>query len=364
VPNVAVRPTTLLCAVVSFALLLTSLPGPARSLAKRAANLVSESLHLENIKVGDSPLAIAVNRQGTIAYVADEDSNAVSVVNLKRDRVVATIPTGPNPVSVALLPDGNELFVATLDGLDVINTLKDQVTQRVEVGDATFGVAVSPNGAYAYVTAVDHPQKVQQSPNGLSSAGVSIVATSNDRVIGIVGTINDPNNIVVSPNGRDLYLDSESGNDRSFLQVIALASKKVVATINQPGYQVSAIAADPGGSSVYETADQANLKITVRVLSTTTNRLTNEISTPDPALSLAFSPKGNEVYLCDGNGTALTVLDTASRQVLATLPLRSPPIGYAPVAVALSPNGRHAFVVHDDLLGTTPGYVSVVDLPA
>jgi YVTN family beta-propeller protein len=333
-------------------------------LATRLITLESASAPVENITVGDSPIGIALNRQGTIAYVADEDSNAVSVVDLKGDRVVATISTGPTPLGVALSPNGNELYVATMAGLDVISTLKDRVTRTVEVGDGSSGVAISPNGAYAYVTAFDHPQNVQPSPSGPSAGGVSIVETSNDRVVGIVGTISAPENIVVSPNGRYVYLDSAWGDGRSFLQVVAVASKKVVATIDQPGYQVSDIAIDPDGSMLYETADQANLKVTVRVLSPSTNRLVGEAFTPNPALSLAFNPKGNEVFLCDGNGTALTVLDPATRQVLETVPLTAAPIGYAPVAIALSPSGRQAFVVHDDLLGIEPGYLNVVNLPA
>src|SRR5438128_5291975 len=47
----------------------------------------------------------------TRAYVTNESSNTVSVIDTATNTVVATIPVGPVPVGVAITPDGTRAYV-------------------------------------------------------------------------------------------------------------------------------------------------------------------------------------------------------------------------------------------------------------
>jgi serine/threonine-protein kinase len=38
------------------------------------------------------------------------------VINARTNQVTATIPTGANPTSIAVLPNGRQAFVSNLDG--------------------------------------------------------------------------------------------------------------------------------------------------------------------------------------------------------------------------------------------------------
>ena len=46
------------------------------------------------------------------AYIANEDSNDISVINAATSQVTATIPTGATPSSIAVLANGRQAYVS------------------------------------------------------------------------------------------------------------------------------------------------------------------------------------------------------------------------------------------------------------
>src|SRR5262249_58444694 len=64
------------------------------------------------IGVGEEPRCVAVHPTDLAAYVTNGISGTVSVVDLVRGRVAATIPGFTEPRGCALTPDGSLLYVA------------------------------------------------------------------------------------------------------------------------------------------------------------------------------------------------------------------------------------------------------------
>jgi YVTN family beta-propeller protein len=96
------------------------------------------------------------------AYVANHDSNNVSVIDTATNKVVATIPVGHSPNGIAVTPDGKRVyvtndndFVSGLSVIAVIDTSINRVVARISLGDVipvgTAGIAMSPNGKSVYV---------------------------------------------------------------------------------------------------------------------------------------------------------------------------------------------------------------------
>ncbi len=54
------------------------------------------------VAVGTNPQGVAVNPAGTRAYVANFDSNSVSVIDTATNTVVATVAVGIGPIGVAV----------------------------------------------------------------------------------------------------------------------------------------------------------------------------------------------------------------------------------------------------------------------
>src|SRR6185503_20049474 len=76
------------------------------------------------IDVGSNPIAVGMSADGTLAYVANLNSNNLSVIDTESDQVIGTVNGGPTPRDVDATPDGRYLLVV------------NQSTNRVTVLDA------------------------------------------------------------------------------------------------------------------------------------------------------------------------------------------------------------------------------------
>jgi YVTN family beta-propeller protein len=99
--------------------------------------------------VGSAP-ALAQN-----AYITNQGSNTVSVIDTATNTVSATIPVGRAPQGLAVAPDGNKVYVANFTlptgEVSVIETATNTVTATISVGNFPQGVAITPDGSKAYI---------------------------------------------------------------------------------------------------------------------------------------------------------------------------------------------------------------------
>ena len=72
---------------------------------------------VSNITVGSYPSDISVNPSTNIAYVANADSNTVSVIDGKTNTVISNITVGRSPVAVSVNPSTNIAYVANADSI-------------------------------------------------------------------------------------------------------------------------------------------------------------------------------------------------------------------------------------------------------
>jgi YVTN family beta-propeller protein len=103
----------------------------------------------EPIKVGESPSGIAITPDGSRAYVANANSEFVSVIDTRTNLVVGEpIKVGASPRSIAITPDGTRAYVASENSgsVSVIDTRTNQVVGGpITVGAGPFGVAIPPD---------------------------------------------------------------------------------------------------------------------------------------------------------------------------------------------------------------------------
>ena len=77
----------------------------------------------------------------------------ISVIDVETRTVVATIPVGTNPITVAQSPDGRRLYVTDRgdDRVSVIDTIARAVVATIPTGERPVGIVVHPDGSRAYV---------------------------------------------------------------------------------------------------------------------------------------------------------------------------------------------------------------------
>src|SRR5262249_35019545 len=91
---------------------------------------------------------------------------------------------------------------------------------------------------------------------------------------------------------------------------------------------------------------------TVSVLDTASNAVVKQIDVGLHPTGMAVGPGGDRVYVTNANSDTVSVIDTASDEVVKTLRVgsaandRTPLLGGAPNAIAVSPGGDTLFVAN------------------
>jgi YVTN family beta-propeller protein len=98
---------------------------------------------LDEVKVGRDPESVAVQPDGTSAYVANSFDGTVSVVNLKNLKVKDVLTVGVEPSAVAVSPNGTRLYVAnsSSNNLVVFDSTKKKPEFITSIDLSPFGTA-------------------------------------------------------------------------------------------------------------------------------------------------------------------------------------------------------------------------------
>src|SRR5262249_3758969 len=117
---------------------------------------------------------IAVTPDNNFVWVANPDSDSVSVINVQNDanQKVAEIPVGDEPNNLAITPNGQTVYVAnTVSGtVSVINAASRNVVDVILVGTEPYGLALTPNSTKLYVT-------------NARSDDISVISTATNTVL-------------------------------------------------------------------------------------------------------------------------------------------------------------------------------------
>ena len=287
-----------------------------------------------------------VRLPGLSVYVANTNSNTVSVINTATNNVVATVSVGNGPVSVAITPDGGTVYVTNLDGtVSVISTATNAVVTTLALGSGApaVGVAVSPDGTKAFV-------------GNTTANTVSVINTTTNTIVATVPAGTDPSGVVFSPSGALAYVV----NDQA-VSVVDTNTNAVTTTIPVPAGNGATngpgVAITPNGAFVYVSGGEGNASVVNTVSNTVTGTVSTDGNMRGAALGLlAFLPSGAFGYGPDGGLGTVAVFDTTNTEVGTVQ------VGNNPFGVAITPNGKLAYVTNssDDTVSVINTAANVV----
>lgn len=276
---------------------------------------------LDEIAVGNLPYGVAVHPDGSRAYVSNSEDGTVSVIDTSTNTVVATVPvTAPDPGpgwGVAVHPDGSVLYATDEQSgtLAIVDTATNSVIDRITVGGDPAGVAVHPQGTFAYVA-------------NTNSSSVSVVDTALNAVVAEVplgAGFEDPFGIAVHPSGAFVYVTR--GGLLDSIDVIDTALNTVVDTIPVDNGPV-AIAVHPDGTRVYVANEGGE---TVSVIDSETNQVIATVVAPQDVTfeGLSVHPSGKTVYAAEFGalGEKVAIIDTGTNTII-----REVDVGRSPAA--------------------------------
>ena len=163
----------------------------------------SRTIDLSIGKKFTNPLGIGLCNNSNFALVALAIANKVALVNLKTDKVLRKIPVGVCPYAVIISQDETTAFVSNFGG--PIPRKKDRTEKS-----AGSDVAVNENSIAL-------------------RGSVSVIDIKTKKVIAEISTRIHPESMVLSPDGKLLYVTDASGDG---ISVIDIAKRKVIETID------------------------------------------------------------------------------------------------------------------------------------
>ena len=172
------------------------------------------------ISVGDYLHGVAVSPDGKKVYVAknnDLDKGNVSVINTTTNEVITNISVGKLPCWIVFTPDGTTAYVTNSNSntVSVIDVAKDIVIATVPVGSYPEGIAVIPAIQIPALNITKSATTNNPSdPTTYNTAGQQITYTynvTNTGKVAITGPINVSDNITGTtniPNSSSLPVDA------------------------------------------------------------------------------------------------------------------------------------------------------------
>ncbi len=314
------------------------------------------------IQVGRSPRPIAVSPDGKRAYVGNAASATVSVIDLSENKVIETINVGRGVRGVAVTPDGSRVFAANsgTNDVSIIDARSNKVTANVQGLMRPLGLFMEPKAKHEWA---DGSRLYVAQSGGRS---VSLVDSRSLEVRDTIPVGVNPFTQAASPDLKTLYVSNTFSGDVTVIDVtryMGNLSNRPVATI-PVGLAPHGIQVTPDGKRVFVnnsgdlsvSAIDVDKKTVVATIPLATEEQKSKLKRSDEGtfsiVGLVITPDGRWVLSAMGSLDAISVVDAASLKMVDSIK-----VGRQPYWIALSPDGRTAYVANSG-----SGDVSVVDL--
>lgn len=277
---------------------------------------------------------------GTKAYIStlnfDTFENTVAVVDTVAKTVNPTrvLPGGLTGMTVK--GDGTLLYLneaSETDGTARL-TVRNSSTLNVVGTPLGFpdsyggGIAINTTGTRAYLGTYTY-NLVGETYTQTGSVQVVDTSGAPQKLTSVAVGDGMPSRIVVSPNGRYVYVKSDiyamGSPPTSVLKVIDTqdSNKVTVVPVTQPANTV--VFSSDGSRAYVGTVDFATGNASVQVIDTATNKRLTSIATFTSSVTrLAISPDGKQVYASTAGNSAsdlaLAIIDTATNRVTTSIP--------------------------------------------
>jgi YVTN family beta-propeller protein len=283
--------------------------------------------------------------QSYLAYVSNEESGSVSVIDGKTLKVISTIAVGKRPRGIRASPDGKLIYVAlsgspvarpkgdekslppadkALDGIGIIDVAEGKLRQVFHSVSDPEQVAISPDGKKLYVASED-------------TGAAMVIDAQSGAVLAHVGVGGEPEGIRVSPDGQLVAVTSERD---STVAIVDSASYQVLGKI-PVGERPRDVLFSPDSKRAYVSGEaDASLTLIDVAAQSAVSKVNVEAAGARP-MGLALSPEGSQLYLTTGRGGAVVKLDAKN-----LAPVITTKVGERPWGVALSPDGDVCFVAN------------------
>ena len=318
---------------------------PRRGLGRLATCLLAVAV-AGGLALTAAPAHAAGTQSDPTLLVLSQTSDSVSVIDAVNNAVRTTIPLGQsNGVAMTATPSADRAYVAnaTSNNVSVINGVSSTVVTTIAVGRNPNALALTPDGSQLWVA-------------NYTDNTVSVIDTSTNTVVFTFPVTGNPYSIVFGPDGQHAYF---ALNTAAALGVVSTSD---VADARAHGYSIPvktvstgnspfSVAVSPDGSSVYvDNSGSTN----VSIVNTATNTVRATVTGILSPSYLLVTNGGAQVLASSHNQNVVYDISTATNTVT-----KSFSAGTGPAELVASSDGKQVYVA-----AQTAGTVAAVDVPA
>jgi YVTN family beta-propeller protein len=283
---------------------------------------------------------------GELAYVTNEDSQELSVIDTRMDSVIARIPVGTRPRGVRVTRDGKTIFVALSGSPKCPPSMPDAECEKLKADKSKDGIAEVDAASRKLIRVLpggSDPEAFDISRDGTTlfvsneDAGTaSIVDIASGKVRSTVRVGKEPEGVRLHPDGESVWVTGETDHNLTLLDT---KTGKVIGRI-EVGKRPRDLAFTPDGARAYVTSEVDG---SVWVLDVPARKARKVIQLPKDSkpMGVMVSPDGKRVYVANGRGGTVSVIDAATGAVSTTIP-----VGQRPWGVALTPDGGKLYTAN------------------
>ncbi len=281
------------------------------------------------IPVRRQPYFLEVNPAGDMAYVANSGSNSVSILDLKTRREIAVVGTGEGPGLVRIAPDGKSLVVTNRVGnsVSILGQVRGpndwRVRKVIEGCPGATDAVILPDSTKAFVACSSGHQVMAIA---LARAADANGPAQPDALEALLDVGHSPVQLALKPDGGELFV---SNYDSDSISEVITGTDDVSGAYLMGSHPVHGLVSADNALlyvsnfrsqdlSIYSIDDSKRLVLPL------------PLHVGDGPDGLAFSARGNLLFVVDARSGDVAVIRTSTRSLFTLLPT-----GRQPNAIAI-----------------------------
>jgi YVTN family beta-propeller protein len=299
---------------------------------------ISSVLLLLNLLASGSALAESTPSKALL--ILSKGDNTLAIVDPVSLKVVARMPSGPDPHEVIASADGKFAYISNYGGgkyntLTVIDLVEQKALPPVDLGALRGPHGLDFAGSKVWFTAE-------------AAKAIGSYDPASKKIDWVLGTgQNRTHMIFVSEDLKRIVTSNMSSASMTIIEKSTADWDETVIPVGRgaEGFDVS-----PNGKEIWVANAQDG---TVSIIDSTSKKVVQTLSANVVGANrLKFTPDGKTVFISTLRGPDLTIIDAASRGVGKRLK-----IGQGAAGIQMQPDGLRAYVAC-----TPDSYVAIIDL--
>jgi YVTN family beta-propeller protein len=281
---------------------------------------VATNQRLGRIKVGPNPHGIAVPAAQDVIYVTIEGSKPGQLLAIDpfTEKIVKRIPVGPAPNQLAVTPDGKYAYVPCSDGYwDVVDLPNQHVAKRLFTGGRPHNTLCSPDGKRMYLAPMGSPKRV------------TIIDVATQEKIGEIPFSNVVRPIALTRDEKYFFAEVDG---LVGIEMADIAARKMIHRVaaqlpddqKRRASRSHGIGIRPDQKELWE-CDVEHHDVHIYDLTGDVPRQIATIPIGSQIYWLTFSPDGKTCYVSARGASAVAVVDTATKKIVARIPVGKEP---------------------------------------